>query len=487
MTSIRSSVGWNALSLGGRQGLRVVTSLVLAGVLGQENFGIVGMATVYVTFVVIFVQFGFGTALVQKPELTDGDIGAATRLSLGSGLMVAVLTLFVAPLIADFYRTDELTDVLRVLSVLVMLKALAIVPSSLLMREMRFRPLAAAEVAGSVAGAIVGITWAVTTKSYWAIVGQFIVTDAVTLVGILLVERRRRWQTSRADILELSGFGGKLLATNMLNFVSGNGDNVVVGRVEGPIPLADYSLSYRVLSLPLQVVGQTVARTILPTFSRLQHDRPAVADLYYRSQRAIAALVTGPLIVVALAADDAIPWAFGEEWSSAVTATQWIAVAGILRLVLGNAGATMVAMGHPGRQFWWSLVTTVASTIGFIVGVQWGIEGVAASIVILGVPLGLLGVVLVGRLIPVTPWGTLVRLVPIGLAGVTLLGIWWVAAGPTDDLPVVLALIIRCSVTSVAYLGLIAMIPAIRHDVTRMLRRLPPTDATIPAEPQETT
>ncbi len=164
-----------------------------------------------------------------------------------------------------------------------------------------------------------------------------------------------------------------------------------------------------------------------------------------------------------------------------------IAVAGILRLVLGNAGATMVAMGHPGRQFWWSLVTTVASMTGFIIGVQWGIEGVAASIVILGVPLGLLGVVLVGKLIPVTPLGTLIRLFPIALAGVAILGVWWVVALPTDDLPTVLALTLRCGVTAAAYVGLIAMIPAIRHDVTRMLKRLPPTDALLPDEERENT
>ncbi|MDW3219315.1 MAG: lipopolysaccharide biosynthesis protein [Acidimicrobiales bacterium] len=471
MTSIRSSVRWNAVSLGGRQGIRVATALLLAGMLGQANFGIMGMATVYVTFVVIFVQFGFGTALVQKEDLTTGDIGAATWLSLGSGALVSALTLGLAPLVADFFDTDELTSVLRVLAVLVLLKAFAIVPSSLLMREMRFAPLARAELAGAVAGSAAGITAAIVTDSYWAIVWQLIVMDAVTLIGILYVERRREWRTSRAEVRELSGFGAKLLGTNIVNFASGNGDNVVIGRVEGTVALADYSLSYRVLSLPLQVVGQTVARTILPTFSRLQHDRPAVADLYYRSQRAIAAMVTGPLVVVALASHDAIPWAFGDEWSSAVTATQWIAVAGILRLVFGNGGATMVAMGHPGWQFWWSLTTTAVSVAGFIVGVRWGIEGVAASIVIVGLPLGLLGVAIVGRLIPVSPIGVLVRLAPIAAAGASLLGLWWLVAQPSGDWPVVVRLVVRCAVTSAVYLGLVALIPAVRDDVLRLVRR----------------
>lgn len=484
MTSIRSSVRWNALSLGGRQGVRVVTSLLLAGMLGQDNFGIIGMATVYVTFVVIFVQFGFGTALVQKDDLGPGHIGAASWLSLTSGAVVAGLTLVLAPVVADFFATGELTALLRVLSVLVVLKAFAIVPTSLLMREMRFPELARAEIAGAVTGAAAGIAAAVLTDSYWAIAWQLIVTDAVTLAGVLVIEHRRAWRTSADEIRELSGFGAKLLGTNIVNFASGNGDNVVIGRVEGTIALADYSLSYRVLSLPLQVVGQTVARTILPTFSRLQHDRPAVADLYYRSQRAIGAMVTGPLVVVALASHDAIPWAFGDEWSSAVTATQWIAVAGILRLVFGNGGATMVAMGHPGWQFWWSLTTTAVSLTGFIVGVNWGIEGVAASIVIVGLPLGLLGVTIVGRLIPVSAIGSLTRLAPVAVCGASLVGVWWLVARWSADWPTLIRLIVRCGITSAVYAAAIAMIPSVRTDVLRLARRATPTTPSDPlAEP----
>ena len=467
--TLRSAAGWNAASLGGGQAIRISAALVLTAILGQEQIGIVALANIYVALAIIFVQFGFGTLLIQKETLNDGHVGAATGLSIGTGAIVAGATLLAAPLAADFFDTPELTNVLRVLSGLLLFKAFSVVPTSLLYREMRFAAPAIAGLVGTVIGAVVGITIAIMTKSYWAIVWQLMLTEGITVVGVFLAAPGLNMKTTRADLREVWSFGTKLLGTNIVNFASDNGDNALIGRIEGVIPLADYTLSYRVLTLPVQTVGQTVLRSLLPIFSRLQSDRQAVADLFYRAQRAVAVAVTGPLIVIALAVGDAIPWAFGDEWSSAVTTTRWVAVAGILRLAFGMDGATMTAMGRPGWQLWWSLATTAVSLIGFVVGIQWGIEGVAASIVITGVPLALIGTQILSHLIPVSPWGSVVRLAPVAAVGAVIVGVWALVSPPTDDLAIVVRLVVRCSVTSIAYVALLAVSPTIRDEVRRFL------------------
>jgi O-antigen/teichoic acid export membrane protein len=467
--TIRSSAGWNAVSLGGGQAIRITAALVLTAILGREQIGIVALANVYVALAIVFVQFGFGTLLIQKESLNDGHVGAATSLSLGTGLLVSVFTLFAAPVAADIFRTPELTNVLRVLSGLLVLKALAVVPTSLLYRQMRFAPPAVAGLVGTTIGAAAGITIAIVTKSYWAIVWQLMLTDAITVVGVFIVAPSLTLSTTRREISEVWSFGTKLLGTNIVNFAGDNGDNALIGRIEGVAPLADYTLSYRILTLPVQTVGQTVLRSLLPIFSRLQSDRAAVADLFYRAQRAVAVVVTGPLIVLALAVGDAIPWIFGEEWASAVPTTRWVAVAGILRLTFGMEGATMTAMGRPGWQFWWSLATTAVSLVGFVVGIRWGIEGVAASIVITGVPLAFISMHILGRLIPVSLRGTLIRLAPVAAAGLAVVALWAVVAPLTDGLEVFPRLVVRSSITSVWYVALLAGSATIRSEVRRLL------------------
>lgn len=463
--TLRSAAGWNATSLAGGQAVRVSAALVLTAILAQEQIGIIALGNVYVAFAIIFVQFGFGTLLIQKEVLHPGHVGAATILSIGTGLLMAAITIVTAPFFADFFETPELTNVLRVLSGLLLFKAFAVVPTSMLYREMRFAPPAIAGLVATLIGAVVGVVLAVVTGSYWAIVWQLMLTEGLTLVGVFIAHPGVNLTTTREELREVAGFGTKLLGTNIANFAGDNGDNALIGRVEGVVPLADYTLSYRVLTLPVQVVGQTVLRSLLPIFSRLQSDRQAVATLFYRAQRAVAVVVTGPLLILALAAGDAIPWAFGEEWTSAVDATRWVAIAGILRLTFGMDGATMTAMGRPGWQFWWSLTTTVVAVIGFVIGIQWGIEGVAASIVISGLPLAWIGTRILGRLVPVTPTGSALRLLPVVLVAGAVVVVWLGVAPLTDDLAVVARLLVRCSVAAVVYGGLMIANPTIRREI----------------------
>lgn len=475
--AVRSSVRWNAVSLLGRQGLRAITSLVIAGIVGQENYGIIGLATLYVGFVILFVQFGFGTALVQRRELHPGHIGAATWLSIAAGVGFAAVTLVAAPAVADFFATDELTAVLRVLSILVIIKALGTVPSSLLMRDMRFGPLARAELLGATLGSAAGLAAAVLTESYWAIVWQMMVTEGVILLGVFVANPRFGWRTTRTEVADLAGFGVKLLGTNVVNYGSRNGDNAIVGRVEGTEALGDYTLSYRVLSLPVQIIGQSVARTVLPTFSRLHHDRRAIADLYYRSQRAVTALVAGPLVMIALAAPDIIRFVLNEDWVTAADAMRFIALSAIIQLGFGNTGMTLVALDRPGWQFWWSSATTVVSLTGYLVGVRWGIEGVAASRLVIGLPAAMIGVAIVGRLIPVTPWQTLRLFAPIAGAAALMSVVFLSIAAATDDLSVLARLLTRGGPAGLLYVGLVFAMRPVRRDLLRLARRERPEAA----------
>lgn len=464
--TLRSSLIWNTLSLGGRQGIRMVTALVLARILGPADFGVASQAIVTVTLVALLATFGLVPVLVQRPELGPRHRHAASWLSLVTGLVAAGLTAATAVPVAALFDSPELVAVMRVLAVLVLLKAVAVVPTALLMRDLRFEHLARAELVGAAAGAVMGVASAAAGARYWASVIQMITTDAVLVVLLLQVERPTLGVTDRRAVADIVRFGGTVLSTNAVNYASNNGDNLLIGAALGRTALGFYALAYRVLSIPLQVVGQTVSRTVLPAFSRAQDEPRRVAELYATSMRGVAVLVTGPLVGVALAAGDVIPWVFGSEWQGAVTATRWIAIAGILRLVFGAAGTLMVSVGRPGWQFAWSAFTTLVSVAGFAVGLWgWGIEGVAASIVVLGVPTGVASVWLVARLIPLDPVRALAGLLPAAGAAAMMTASWytsrWLAGSLADPTRFALGV----TAAAVAYLAALLAQPGVRRDV----------------------
>ncbi len=464
--TLRSSLVWNTVSLGGRQGVRLVTALILARLLGPADFGVANQAIVTVTLVALLATFGLVPVLVQRPDLGERHRHAAAWLSAATGTAAAAVTFATAGPVAALFDSPELVAVMRVLSLLVLLKAVAVTPTALLMRDLRFESLARAELAAAVGGALVGIAGAAAGARYWAPVAQMLATDTILVALLVRVERPRLGPTDRAAVGDIARFGGAVVSTNAVNYASNNGDNLLIGAVLGRTPLGLYALAYRVLSIPLQVVGQTVSRTVLPAFSRAQDEPRRVADLYATSMRGVAVLITGPLVLVALAAGDAIPWVFGPEWRGAVTATRWIAIAGILRLVFGAAGTLMVSVGRPGWQFGWSAFTTVVSLVGFTIGMYgWGIDGVAASIVVLGLPTGIASVWLVSRLVPLDTVRALAGLLPAtAAAGVSTL-VWFLVSGPTADLAVPARLALRGAAAALAYLAVLAASPGVRRDL----------------------
>jgi len=422
---LRSSVGWNALSLGGRQGVRVVTSIVLAGMIGRSNFGIAGLAAVYVGFAAVFAGFGLDLVLVQRNDLRAEHVGAATRLAAFTGSLIALGTVLLAPFIAGIFRTPELVDVLRFVAIAVVVRSAAVVPMGLLMRRQDFASIAKAEIVGTVLGAGVGLLSALVERSYWAVVLQLVATEALILLGLLFAERGFRWNTTPAATKAVWTFGVKLLGANIASFAAMNSDNVIVGRQLGPAALGEYGIAYRVVSFPQQIVGQVVARTVIPVFSRLQDDPGAVADLFYRSGRAIGIAVIGPLTIVALSAETLVGCILGEEWLPAVPAVQWLCVTAMIRLSFGNGGHVLISIGRASTNLAWTWLTTIVGICGFLVGVRWGTAGVAASSVVIGIPGSLAGLAVVAREIPITPFGVVSRLSRAAAGALAVLATWY--------------------------------------------------------------
>ncbi len=470
--NLRSSVAWNAVSLGGLQGIRIVATLVLVRILGPGDFGIAGQAIAYIALVDVFASFGLTSVIVQHPEFNDRYRYAATWIALLSCAGAAVLTFGSAPLVSRIFDTPELVAVVRVLAFMVLARAVALVPTALLMRDLRFEILARAELGSAAFGAAAGVIAAWLKAGYWAPIVQMLVTSFILALALLSVEQPRLGRTDRKSVGQVSKFGVTILLGNWFNYGSRNGDNLMIGATLGATSLGLYDLGYRVLSIPLQVVGQTVNRTLMPAFSRLQSDQVRVAELFERSARGMAILVTGPLIIVALAAGDAVPWVFGSDWDAAIVPIRWIAIAGIFRLIFGSTGIVLVSMGHPGWQSWWSALATSLSVAGFVVGLHWwGINGVAASITVLGFPIGLASVWIASHAAPISTKRVLAGLVPPMVAGLGTAGLWVVTGSVISIDSVPGRLTVRCSIGIAGYVAMLLTASSTRADLRLVMKR----------------
>ena len=288
--ALSSGMRWSAISTVGREASRLIFTVLLARIIGPEPFGIVAQAMVYIAVVGLLLDQGFSSALIQRRRLEKDLPGAVVTVNLMIGAVLSLATLAVAPLWADFMSTPQLTLVLAVLAPGLLIRAVAITPRALLLREMAFRKIGIADVSSALVGGVLGVIVAELGGSYWALVVQTLSTDAV--LAALLLLGAGRWPNLRLRVLRLIvGFSGRAFAAGLLiNSVSRNIDSLLIGRYLGPEPLAFYGLANRLLLLPVRLVSTTIGGVLFPAFSRLAGDLGTLRTELARATRVIAVL-----------------------------------------------------------------------------------------------------------------------------------------------------------------------------------------------------
>ncbi len=377
--TVVSSVRWSVLLVVGRQVIRMLLLLVLARLLGPKNFGIVSLAGVFVVFTGLVVDHGLAAALVQKPTVTDADYATTMWANTLGALALAGLTVACAPVLAGFFHLPQLAGVLRLLSVSVALKGLTGGPIARLTRAFRFRRLAVIDVSTQLAGGAVGIAWALHHGGYWSLVAQTLTTDALAVVLLLACVGRQPVVPSLASLAGMWRYGANVVGFWSVIYVMRNADNLLVGRYLGPVQLAFYAVSYRVLMFSVQSFGTVVNRVAFPVYCRLQHDLPRARTQFRQSTRVVA-LVAAPVMTLGiLVAPVAVPAVFGPSWRPAVFPMQLLALSGMRQSVQVLVDPVLQAQGRGAWQLRYGLLWSVVCVSAVAVGLRWGIVGVAAG------------------------------------------------------------------------------------------------------------
>jgi O-antigen/teichoic acid export membrane protein len=365
----------------GREGCRVLFTIALARIVGPDAFGIVAQAVVYIGVVGLLLDQGFSSALIQRSRLEEDMPGAVVTVNLAVGAALAAVTLAAAPAWADFMRSPELTLVLAVLAPTLFIRALAITPRALLMRSMQFRRIGIADVSGAAVGGALGVLTAALGASYWALVVQILATDVVVALVMLSMGAGRRPNLHMHRLRQIAGFSWRAFAAGVLiNSVSRNIDNLLVGRFQGPQQLAFYGLAYRLLLLPVQLASTTIGAVLFPAFSRLADNVDALRAEMARATRALATLALPGMALVAASAPQLVLLLFGPEWGPAVPIVQVLAMVGAFQAVYQPSTTPLVlGLGRAVVNLRLAWLTTLVATAGIVAGLPFGALGVAVG------------------------------------------------------------------------------------------------------------
>ena len=134
-----SSLFWKLMERGGTQGVQFIVQVVLARLLLPEEYGIISLTTIFIAIANVFIQQGFGTALVQRKNIKEEEISTVFFLNLLVAFILYFIIFLISPIVAAFYEQPILTNVLRVLALSLFLGAINSVQNAIVARRMQFK------------------------------------------------------------------------------------------------------------------------------------------------------------------------------------------------------------------------------------------------------------------------------------------------------------------------------------------------------------
>lgn len=361
---------WTLIDNWGSQLLGLGILVVLLRLLDVEDVGLVALAATFVALVQLFVDQGFGEALIQRRALTRGQIDTAFWTAVGTGSLLALLGVVAAESVAALLGEPRLGPILQALSVSILLTAFSSIQMALLRREMAFRSLAVRRLVAMAGGGVVGIALAFLGFGVWALVAQQLTQATLSVVTLWAVAPwRPGLQASWADFRSLFGFGINILGGDVLFFLGRNLDSLLIGTFLGPAALGLYAVGHRVLDASTAMLVTAARKLGFPTFARLQHDRERLRSAYARMSRAVAAVTLPGYVGLALIAEEAIVLLAGERWEGSGAVAMVLVLTGPAQALQAYSGGVLNAIGRPDVTLRYRFVTAVVNVTGFLVAV----------------------------------------------------------------------------------------------------------------------
>jgi PST family polysaccharide transporter len=375
--SLLHGVAWTGAVKWVAQALAWASTLVVARLLTPADYGLVGMAALYMGLVTLLTEFGIGSAVVALRRLTGEQVAQINTLSVVLGVLGFAVSCLAAYPLGLFFKSPQLPWIIVAMSTTFVIASFRAVPWAILQRDLRFKRLAAFEGAQAVVLAAASVLFALAGFRYWTLVLANVLGAAISTAFVLHQHRYPFARPRRESLTDTLEFSRNVLVGRLSFYWFSNADYLVAGRILGKSALGAYSLGYTLAMTPLDRISGMVLRVTPAILSSVQSDRDGLRRYWLGTTEAIA-LVTFPITWgLALVAPDLVPLALGDRWDAMIVPLQLLSFYAAFRSVLPLTSQLLVATGRTAVDARYALQSAIVMPTAFLVGSHWGVTGIA--------------------------------------------------------------------------------------------------------------
>jgi len=394
-----------------------VSGIVLARLLTPEDYGCLGMLTVFTSLAGSIVTMGFSSALIQKKRPSDEDYSTVFFWNEAISVLMYFILFFSAPAIARFYRIPLLNDVLKVQGLILIINASASVQDNRLRKQFKFKKIAVVNIISNVISIIVAIIMAYKGFGVWALVGQSLSSGVVRNIIFWLTNQwKPLFVFSKKSFKELFGFGCYVFLSNIVNQLGNSLQTLLFGRLYNATLLGYYSKASRTEMFASQSISDVLLQVTYPLYSELQDEKERMVSAISRITTTVA-YVTFPLMsLLILLAKPIFLLLYSDRWLPSVPYFQVLCLAGFVIGLQAVNYQPIAAIGKSKLMFKWTVIKRVVGTTLMVGGlVLWGVKGLLAGVVVYNYCIYVVNAVLVSKYIGYRLRAQLKDLLPVAL------------------------------------------------------------------------
>jgi O-antigen/teichoic acid export membrane protein len=374
---------WSYVSFASGKLLNFITTMILARLLIPEQFGLVGYCTIAIQYLDIMNTAGINNALIARKDKFEEAANAAFIINIIMGCVSFGLSWLIAPMIAGFFKEEQVTNLFRLIALVLPISGLGLVPITLIQRSLRFRARLVPDISRNIAKGITSIALALLGWGPWSLVwGQIAGEVAGVILSWILAGWRPTFKFDWQATKELAGYGSHIIIIGFAGALESNVDYIIVGRVLGAAALGIYTMAYRIPELAMRSFNEVAARVLFPLLSRMQSDGDSLRTFYFNYIRYVSLFTFSFGIGIALISKLFVELFMSSKWEPAILPMSLIAL-GLAISSIGYApGVLYKSINRPEILTRIALVKLPIIAAILIICSRWGINGVAIGQVI---------------------------------------------------------------------------------------------------------
>lgn len=358
-----------------RQFIAFFISIILARLLGPEEFGLIALSMIVINISSVFTDIGFSSALIQQKSVKPITYSSVFYINLCISLILSILIVLASPWIALFFEEKELRYICVFLAVIPPASALGSIHNTILTKNLDFKSLSIRNIMATTIAGVIAVIAAFSGLGVYSLVLQHSIGAILgTIVVWLAVKWAPKWEFSFYEIKKLFNYSRYILLDNILRRIFLNIDSAFIGKAFSPVVLGFFNRAQALKSQVETFSTKSLNNVIFPVFSQLQDDEKQFKATYHKAFNTISGIMVLLVAPVYFLASFIIINLLGEQWERSVQFFQILVLATLVSPHVGIMGKALLAKGFSKYRFQIGLIQRIMMFLPIIVGYYAGMN-----------------------------------------------------------------------------------------------------------------